>query len=90
MMHNPALQPTANPLRGLSAAALGRYVFAVKVRRFRDEQVPTTPGCVCTADGVRDGPVAKWFFGLPGMARWRPRPERVVFPDHRGRRQSAS
>ena len=25
MMHNPALQPTANPLRGLSAAELGRY-----------------------------------------------------------------
>ena len=24
--HNPALQPTANPLRGLSAAELGRYV----------------------------------------------------------------
>ena len=24
MMHNPALQPTANPLRGLSAAELGR------------------------------------------------------------------
>ena len=23
-MHNPALQPTANPLRGLSAAELGR------------------------------------------------------------------
>ena len=27
MMHNPALQPTANPLRGLSAAELGRYAF---------------------------------------------------------------
>ena len=26
MMHNKALQPTANPLRGLSAAELGRYV----------------------------------------------------------------
>ena len=25
MMHNTALQPTANPLRGLSAAELGRY-----------------------------------------------------------------
>ena len=25
--HNPALQPTANPLRGLSAAELGRYVL---------------------------------------------------------------
>ena len=25
-MHNPALQPTANPLRGVSAAELGRYV----------------------------------------------------------------
>ena len=25
MMHNPALQPTVNPLRGLSAAELGRY-----------------------------------------------------------------
>ena len=25
MMHNKALQPTANPLRGLSAAELGRY-----------------------------------------------------------------
>ena len=25
MMHNPALQPTANPLRGLPAAELGRY-----------------------------------------------------------------
>ena len=25
MSANPALQPTANPLRGLSAAELGRY-----------------------------------------------------------------
>ena len=25
MVANPALQPTANPLRGLSAAELGRY-----------------------------------------------------------------
>ena len=25
MRPNPALQPTANPLRGLSAAELGRY-----------------------------------------------------------------
>ena len=25
MMHNQSLQPTANPLRGLSAAELGRY-----------------------------------------------------------------
>ena len=25
MMHNTALLPTANPLRGLSAAELGRY-----------------------------------------------------------------
>ena len=25
MSHNNALQPTANPLRGLSAAELGRY-----------------------------------------------------------------
>ena len=66
-MHNPALQPTANPLRGLSAAELGRYVFAVKVRRFRDEQVPTTLGCVCTADGVRDGP---WQSGSSGSPVW--------------------
>ncbi len=26
--HNKALQLTANPLRGLSAAELGRYVYA--------------------------------------------------------------
>ena len=26
MMHNPVLQPTANPPRRLSAADLGRYV----------------------------------------------------------------
>ena len=25
--HNPVLQPTANPLRGLSAAELGRYAM---------------------------------------------------------------
>ena len=25
MMHNPVLEPTANPLRGLSAAEFGRY-----------------------------------------------------------------
>ena len=27
MPPNQSLQPTANPLRGLSAAELGRYVF---------------------------------------------------------------
>ena len=27
MKYNQSLQPTANPLRGLSAAELGRYAF---------------------------------------------------------------
>ena len=31
--HNEALQPTANPLRGLSAAELGRYAVEISVRR---------------------------------------------------------
>ena len=29
MLHNKTLQPTANPLRGLSAAELGRYASYV-------------------------------------------------------------
>ena len=30
-MHNPALQPTANPLRGLSVAELGRWADKEKI-----------------------------------------------------------
>ena len=41
MMHNPTLQPTANPLRGLPAAELGRYAAGPPTENRKD--APESP-----------------------------------------------
>ena len=58
-MHNPALQPTANPLRGLPAAELGRYAVGVVEVRFSHEG----EGCHSTTRGG-------WL--VPGAYAWQP------------------